>query len=232
MARIRKEEDHALKRSEIIDAARRLVFTKGYEQMSIQDLLDQLNVSKGAFYHYFPSKQAVLEALIDQIIEEGIRLLNPTLQDPGLNAQQKLERYYQNGLAWKSQQKDMMIGLLRIWYADENALLRQKILARSLQAISPMITEVVCEGKEQGIFHISHPEQVAGMIVILQQTLADVLSDALLNPPEGKDAMEQSWLKIKQACEGYTETLERVLGATPGTMRLIDLDMLKEWLVK
>jgi AcrR family transcriptional regulator len=32
-----------------------LVFTKGFEQMSIQDILDELHISKGAFYHYFDS---------------------------------------------------------------------------------------------------------------------------------------------------------------------------------
>ena len=63
MARKVKEEDYASRRNEILDAARTLVYTKGYEQMSIQDILDALKISKGAFYHYFDSKPALLEAL-------------------------------------------------------------------------------------------------------------------------------------------------------------------------
>ena len=38
MARTVKEEDYAVKRKEILDVAQRLVYTKGYEQMSIQDI--------------------------------------------------------------------------------------------------------------------------------------------------------------------------------------------------
>jgi len=55
---------------EILDVAQRLVNTKGYEQMTIQDLLDELQISKGAFYHYFGSKQALLEAIIERIVDE------------------------------------------------------------------------------------------------------------------------------------------------------------------
>ena len=53
MPRVVKEEDYAARRNEILDVARQLVYTKGYEQMSIQDILDALKISKGAFYHYF-----------------------------------------------------------------------------------------------------------------------------------------------------------------------------------
>jgi len=63
MARVIKEQEHAERRNEILDVAQKLVYTRGYEQMSIQDILDALGISKGAFYHYFDSKQALLEAL-------------------------------------------------------------------------------------------------------------------------------------------------------------------------
>ena len=55
MSRIVKEEEYTLRRNDILDTARRLVYTKGYEQMTIQDILDALQISKGAFYHYFDS---------------------------------------------------------------------------------------------------------------------------------------------------------------------------------
>ena len=64
MARAVKEQEYVAKRNGILDAMQRFVYTKGYEQMTIQDILDDLQISKGAFYHYFDSKQAVLEALV------------------------------------------------------------------------------------------------------------------------------------------------------------------------
>ncbi|HYX49339.1 MAG TPA: helix-turn-helix domain-containing protein, partial [Ktedonobacteraceae bacterium] len=71
MARIVKEEEYAEKRKAILDVAQRLIYSKGYEQMTIQDMLDDLQISKGAFYHYFDSKQAVLEAVVERMGEEG-----------------------------------------------------------------------------------------------------------------------------------------------------------------
>ncbi len=84
MARIVKE--HAVRRNEILDVAQRLVNTKGYEQMTIQDILDDLQISKGAFYHYFDSKQALLEAIIERMVDEVEQLLLPIIHDPHLPA--------------------------------------------------------------------------------------------------------------------------------------------------
>ena len=53
MARIVNKEEYEIRRNEILDAAQRLIYTKGYDQMSIQDILAESHISKGAFYHYF-----------------------------------------------------------------------------------------------------------------------------------------------------------------------------------
>ena len=101
MARIVKEEAYAVKRNEILDAAQRLVYTKGYEQMTIQDMLDDLQISKGAFYHYFDSKQAVLEALVERMGEGAVQLLLPIVHDPLLPALDKFHCYLATLNRWK-----------------------------------------------------------------------------------------------------------------------------------
>src|SRR5260370_5248117 len=93
MARIVKEEEYTGKRNAILDVAQRLIYIKGYEQMTIQDMLDDLQISKGAFYHYFDSTQAVLEALVERIGEEALQLLAPIVHDPPLPARDKFQRY-------------------------------------------------------------------------------------------------------------------------------------------
>lgn len=93
MARTVKKDEFATKRNEILNAAQRLVYTKGYERMTIQDILEILQISKGAFYHYFDSKPAVLEALIERIGEETNKPLLPILQNPNLSAIEKLRGF-------------------------------------------------------------------------------------------------------------------------------------------
>ena len=53
MARTVKEQEYAEKRNDILDSALRLVYSKGYERMTIQDIQADLQISSGAFYHYF-----------------------------------------------------------------------------------------------------------------------------------------------------------------------------------
>lgn len=54
-------------RRRILDAAQKLFFTKGYERTTMRDIIDELgDLSKGAIYHHFASKQAILDALCDE----------------------------------------------------------------------------------------------------------------------------------------------------------------------
>ena len=111
MPRTVNEQDRTLKRSENLDAAQQLVYTKGYEQMAIQDVLNELQMSKGAFYHYFDSKQALLEALIERMQQEAEQLLLPIVQDPHLDALEKFQRYIDAGRFPGSQRQTRQAGV-------------------------------------------------------------------------------------------------------------------------
>src|ERR1044072_4052256 len=101
MARIVKEEEYTARRNEILDAALQLVYSKGYDKMTIQDILDELHMSKGAFYHYFDSKADVLQAMIERMVVEQVEpLLLSAVQDPHLTALEKLQRYFDTAVRW------------------------------------------------------------------------------------------------------------------------------------
>ena len=67
MARTVKPPD--VRRNEILDVAQRLFYTKGYRKTSVNDIIDEIDIAKGTFYHHFPSKQALLDALTDRVLE-------------------------------------------------------------------------------------------------------------------------------------------------------------------
>jgi AcrR family transcriptional regulator len=91
MARTVNPTLHTVRRDAFLDVAQRLIQTKGYEAMSVQDVLDELEASKGAFYHYFDSKLALLEAVVDSFADVGLATVGPILNDPTLPALRKLE---------------------------------------------------------------------------------------------------------------------------------------------
>jgi AcrR family transcriptional regulator len=127
MARIFKEEEYNAKRNEILDFSLSLVYSKGYAQMTIQDILDGLHISRGALYHYFDSKQALLEALVDRMGKAAVEAFLPILQDPHLSALQKFRRYFEASAQWKNAGKSLIINGLRMWYTEENVIFRQKM---------------------------------------------------------------------------------------------------------
>ncbi len=57
------------KRIEIIDTAYTLMLEKGYEDMGIQDIINNINATKGCIYYYFKSKKEIAIAVIEEIIK-------------------------------------------------------------------------------------------------------------------------------------------------------------------
>ena len=177
MARTINEKEYAAKRNQILDVTQGLIYTKGYEQMAIRDILDELQISKGAFYHYFDSKPALLEALIERIGQEALGLLNPIVQDVRLGALEKLQRYFDTAVQWKTARKAFMIELLRVWYADHNAIVRQKILAMWSKHALPLLAEIFYQGIREGVLNISFPDQVGAVILSFVQGLGDTFAE-------------------------------------------------------
>jgi AcrR family transcriptional regulator len=225
MARVVNEEEYAGKRKEILDVARRLVYTKGYAQMSIQDILDTLQISKGAFYHYFDSKPALLDGLMEVLIAEGEAMLNPIVTDPGLGALEKFRRYFDAAGRWKTGQKEFLLALIRVWYADDNALVRQKQLALAFNRVAPMVAKIIEQGVVEGVFQVRYPEHTAQVVMALVSNLGDDWAGILLSPESHPDA--EQW--IANGLAAYSEAVERVLGAPVGSLPLMDEATVQQW---
>src|SRR5215216_1965276 len=173
MPRIVNETEYAARRNAILDVALRLVYTKGYDQMAIQDILDELQISKGAFYHYFDSKPALLEALIERIQQEALQVLSPIVYDPHLPALDKLQRYFDAAVQWKTARKTFVIELVRVWYTDHNAIVRQKMWASLSKQAMPLVTEILDQGIRESVLNIPFPDQVGAVFLSLIQGLGD-----------------------------------------------------------
>ena len=225
MARMIKREEYDLRRNNIIEAAGRLVYTKGYEQMSIQDILDDVHISKGAFYHYFSSKQALLEALIEQMALQVIQLLVPIVQDDRLPATEKLHHVFDAASRWKTDRKEALLSLVTVWYADENAILRQKAQEALLPPIATMLTDIIYQGVREGVFHVAFPNQISGIIFSLLQNFGDTLIALIVQQESNPENLQ----RLEALSASHQDAMERILGAEPGSLPLFDTAILREW---
>lgn len=223
MARTVNEQEYETKRNEILDVARRLVYSKGYERMTISDILHELKISKGAFYHYFASKQAVLEGLLDRVQREGEQVLDPIMNDPELPALAKLQRFFDTAGRWKTAQKPYLLQLIRVWNIDENAIVRQRVQASMSRHTAPLLTQVIHQGMREGTLAAAFPDEAGAIVVALVFGLGEAFTELLLKPSPG--ALQCA----KRIAAAYNDALERVLGAPSGSLQLLDSATLREW---
>jgi AcrR family transcriptional regulator len=227
MARTVHEEKHAVKRNEILDVAQRFVYTKGYEQMSIQDILNELQISKGAFYHYFDSKGALLEALIERMVQDAEPVILPIVHDSQLSALEKMHGLFDASARWKTARKDYLMSLMRVWYADENALIRHKTYTRTIKYISTWLAAIIRQGIAEEVMATPYPDQMGEMVLVLLENMGDAFMDLLLADSNDANSLQRA-IELVTA---YNDALERMLGLASGSLNLVDVAILKEWFV-
>ncbi len=225
MARIVKEDEYNVRRNEILESAQRFVFLKGYEQMAIQDILDNLQISKGAFYHYFTSKQALLEALIERYMLEAQQVLIPIVSDTNLPALEKFQRFFDTISRWKTARKDYIMALLRGWYSDSNAIVRIKVTSAGVKWYAPMMTEIIRQGIREGVMNNPYPEQTGEVILALSIGLGESLIGLFLPNGLHPEALPQ----LEATLAAYGDALERILGIPSGSIQFVDMATMQEW---
>ncbi len=225
MTRIVK--DPVVRRNEILDVAERLVTTKGYEQMAIQDILDELQIAKGTVYHYFDSKTALLEALVERMGDRIEQSIFPIVHDSTLGALDKLLRYFATIDHWKRERPRLMLEFLHVWYDDENALVHRKLYRTGVKRFTPWLSQIIQQGVEEGVFTTAYPDQVARMIISLRYDLGDALAELLLADERELTDIPQ----IAQMAEALAEALERILGVKPGCIAAAWRTALSQWQV-
>ena len=225
MARTLNVAVHTVRREAFVEAAQRLMTTKGYEAMSIQDVLDELEVSRGAFYHYFQSKQALLEAVIDRIVDQALAEVAPIVGDPHLTATRKLERVFSAIGRWKTERKPLVLALLEVWLSDENAIVREKLRRTMVRRLVPTLAPIIQQGIDEGSFHAQSAEETARVFVMLLQGFQEIATELFLD----RQARRIDAAKVEETFASYGAAVERILGAPSGSIHLVDRTVLNAW---
>src|SRR5712692_664843 len=205
---------HTVRRDAFLDVAQRLIQTKGYEQMSVQDVLYELEVSKGAFYHYFDSKQALLEAVIQRFADDAISALAPILDELDLPAPRKLEKVFAGIARFKAEQKDLVVAIMEVWNSDGNAIVREKLRRLTSNLMVPLLSRVVSQGMKEGAFKVASPDETAIVLVSMMLGLQQIAMDLFLARQAGTIGLDD----VRRSLASFTEAFQRILGVPPGSL--------------
>jgi AcrR family transcriptional regulator len=226
MARTIDPAAHAVRRETFLDAAQRLIQTKGYEQMSLQDVIGDAGTSKGAFYHYFDSKAALLEGVVDRMVEGATGQVAPVLDDPDLPAADKFRAMFAGIASFKTERRDLLVGLMRTWLSDDNAIVREKFRRAVVARMLPVYTDLIRQGVLEGTFTVTSPEHAARVMLALLLGANEHASWLYVANHAGEIPFEV----VEGALSAYPEAMERILGAPPGSLRWWDdAAILHDW---
>lgn len=147
----------------ILEVARRLFMEKGYDNTTIQDIVDQLGgLSKGAVYHHFKSKEEIMDAVCDQMFYDN----NPfeaVRQRTDLNALEKLREAIRLNQADESR-VDMTIQAIPI---TRNPRLMAEMVESNRRVLTPYYLELLEEGNRDGSIHTEYAREIAELLPLL-----------------------------------------------------------------
>ncbi len=216
MARIVKKAEE--RRSEILMKAQELFYVHGYTRTSVNMVIEALGISKGAFYHYFKSKEELLDSLAD-ILSQNIKSKIEAVVDNGnLNAIEKLNKMYHESGTYKVENIDFIMTITEALYNDDNLLLRYKFQNKSLENFVPLLAMIFQQGKEEAVFNIEKPEVMARIVLLFGMSISEHNAKLLLklrSHPENLDEIINN-LSI------YQRSVERMLNAPKDSVIAFD----------
>lgn len=192
------------RRSDIVKAARHLFQTKEYEKATMQDVMDSLGIAKGTIYHYFKSKEELLEAVIEDIVEENLEKMQTLIQEAKGNALQNIQILVEAGNISMSQTH-----ILDHLHRRGNEAMHTRLLAVALLKQAPLYAKLIQQGCDEGIFQTESPLECAEFILSAIQFLTDVG----IYPWTQADLMRR--------IQAFPQLVEQLLQAPPGSFQFL-----------
>ena len=188
------------RKKEILDIAEELFTAKGYDNTSTTEILERVGIARGTMYYHFKSKEEILDALIDRIIQGIVRNVKTALSyNAAATAPQKIISFI------GSTRVDSAIGkeITDHAHKPQNALMHQKMMSSLLAALIPIAAEIIKDGIKEDSFSTDYPEEAAEMLLIYSSVVFD-------------DTNEMTEAEQKRKVTGFVFNMERLLGVKSG----------------
>ena len=213
------------RRQELIAAAQHLFYENGYENTTVNDIINAVGVSKGAFYHHFDSKTAVLEAIVAHMMDQAVADLHEIIADETLSAISKWQKVVQLSNSWKLEKNAEIIEVWRLLRAEENILLHYKLRSEWQKVSAPEIATIIHQGVAEGVFNVEYIPETAAILLTVTSSFNDEVGEVIANPGKFDDPAA---LALKKYA-AMQSVVERLLGAQTGSMPFIDEGTLATW---
>lgn len=186
-----------MRKLELVQIAYRMFLTKGYENTSVDEIIEEAGIAKGTFYYYFESKELLLEEVINMMISKEAEAATAVLKSD-LPVPVKI-----TGIIMSLQPEKEEFAIEEALLSPENALMHKRTKQKLYNVAIPILSEVVEEGIKQGIFSCNNiPERVKTMLIVS----SEVFDDGQFT---------------ERDVEVFVDLTEKLLGAEKGTKEFV-----------
>jgi AcrR family transcriptional regulator len=189
-----------VRKGEILDAAQKLFVEKGYAKTTVTDILNVYGLSKGLFYHYFKSKEEVMDAIIERIVDTEIANAKKIAALPEMPLPQKLLAIMMGQGLSEESAKDKE-ALTEQFHTVENAEMHQKSLTLSVKRLAPVLAEIITQCAE---FTTDYPLETVELLLAAGQFIFD------------KSLFQWNEEELLCRAMAFIEMMEKALGAPKG----------------
>ena len=148
----------------ILDVSTRLFSEKGYDDTSLQDIINETKLSKGAIYHHFSSKEDILKAIFHRLGNENAEIFAKIRDDNRLRGIEKLRKIFQTAVFHSNQ--SVLLTVSPCLLNNPRFLAMQ--IEQIYELIAPQFVEpILAEGIKDGSINIENPHEIAEAIMIL-----------------------------------------------------------------
>ena len=154
-------------KNKIVEAAWDLFYEKGYDNTTIDDIIERSGTSKGSFYYHFESKDAFLGTL-PGILDEHYEELEKTM-NPGMNSFDKL--LYLDREMHAFMEVKVNLDLLASLYSTQIAVKKSSFIDKN-RLYYKLISDIVSEGQKRGqISDIKSAEEIVKYYAMCERAI-------------------------------------------------------------
>lgn len=148
----------------IIEVSYKLFVEKGYDKSSIQDIIKELGLSKGAIYHHFRSKEEILYAVLNREQEKNNMLLDSIISEiDGCSGKEKLTKVL-NQLITNNDINTTNKFLINL---GNNSKVIVETIIQTVNKDSLKFYHLIQEGVEDGSLEIDFPKECSELLLLL-----------------------------------------------------------------
>ena len=149
----------------ILDALQELLENHKLQSISVSEIAETAGIGKGSIYYYFPSKDAILEALVERSYEKPLQtakaLAGRTEISPFIRMAMIFEACRNSSSEFIKSENNKNSG------TQEKSFLHQKYINHIITELKPVLAEIIRQGIKTGQICFSDPDALAEIVLIV-----------------------------------------------------------------